>query len=64
MFRRIRIRAGSANVCPYNTPSIFLKNTSKAFSVQLLATTVPFMTASYADWPNLAILEKVRIWSI
>ena len=27
MIRRIRLRAGSANFCPYNTPSVLLKHT-------------------------------------
>jgi hypothetical protein len=36
---------------------MFLKNTSKTFSVQLFATTGPFMTASYADRSNTASLN-------
>ena len=32
MFRPIRIRAGSANFCPYNTPLRFVNNTPIVFS--------------------------------
>jgi hypothetical protein len=35
-----------------------LKNTSKTFSVQLFATTGPFMTASYADRSHTTSLNS------
>ncbi len=49
MFRRIRIRAGSANFCPYNTPSNFLRNTPFMSPFQCVAPKGLFIVASYAD---------------
>jgi len=52
MFRRIRIRAGSANFCPYNTPSVLLKHTRQTLPFQPVAGLVVVITASYADPHN------------
>ena len=37
MFRPIHRRAGSANFCPYNTPSVLLKHTRQTLSFQSVA---------------------------
>ena len=45
MFRRIRIRAGSANFCPYNTPSNFLSKTPFLLLFQWVAPKSLFIVA-------------------
>ena len=42
MFRTIRVRAGSAACCPYNTPLLFANNTPYPLSFQSVAATEPF----------------------
>jgi|CXWL01.1.fsa_nt_gi hypothetical protein len=49
MFRPIRVRAGSAAFCPYDTPLLFANNTPCPLSFQWVAATEPFFTGSYAD---------------
>ena len=57
MFRRIRIRAGSAHFYPYNTPSVLLKYTRYAFPFQQVAVLVVVTTTSYADRHNTPSLD-------
>jgi hypothetical protein len=61
MFRRIRIRAGSANFCPYNTPSVLLKHTRQILPFQPVAVLVVVMTTSYADQPNTISLRGLTV---
>ena len=57
MFRRIRIRDGSADFCPYNTPLLRVNNTPEPLPFQWVATVEPFITASYADPHNIPSLK-------
>lgn len=60
MFRRIRVRAGSANFCPCNTPSVFLKHTRQTLPFQPVAVLVVVITTSYADPHNNTSLRNSK----
>ena len=49
MFRPIRIRTGSANLWPYNTPSVLLKHTRHTVPFQPVVVLEIVITISYAD---------------
>jgi len=61
MFRRIRIRAGSANLYPYNMPSGFLKHTGQTLPFQSVVVLVVVSTTSYADPHNRTSVRRFKV---
>jgi len=61
MFRRIRIRAGSANFYPYNMSSVFLKHMRQTLPFQSVVVLVVMSTTSCADPHNSTSVRGFKV---
>ena len=61
MFRRIRIRAGSANFNPHNTSSVLPKHTRQTLPFQSVVVLVVVSTTSYADPHNSTSVRRFKV---
>ena len=60
MFRRIRIRAGSANFYPHNTPSVLSKHMRQTLPFQSVAVLLVVSPISYADQHNTTFVNGFK----
>ena len=61
MFRRIRIRAGSANFYPHNTPLVLPKHTRQTLPFQSVAVLLVVSPISYADQHNSTSVRGLKV---